>query len=251
MNERTDLGWWINGVDQPAHGLSNPSFINGEFSATTTNTNPNIYWLESGNPFAAKLGKIGTNYPIDADTYKFVVIRMSVDTGATIAQFIYNRDTIYDTTTTTAANVPTTPGYRIYLVDITSLNLTGAGKIPWSGLIRSLRMNLTFAPAGEHIKIDWGRLVNSTGGSAGRSPGPVGERRPLCREHQRRESREDRQQRDQRHRLARLHAARQRLLVLSPARSRRAPTMLASAPWGPPRRAASRARAGSSTTSRH
>ena len=36
LSQRTDLGWWIFGVDQPASGLTNVQFANGEFTATTT-----------------------------------------------------------------------------------------------------------------------------------------------------------------------------------------------------------------------
>jgi len=164
LSQRTDLGWWIFGVDQPASGLTNVQFANGEFTATTTNAGPNVFLLDTGNPNAAKIGRIGTNYPIDAGTYRFIAFRMSVTT-ASFAQFIWNRDTIYDGTTTTAFNVSTTPGYRIYLVDLTTLSTVGAGKIAWSGLIRALRMNLSFAPAGESLKIDWVRLVNTSAGS--------------------------------------------------------------------------------------
>ena len=164
MNERTDIGWFLHGTDQPASGLAAPTFSNGEFSATTTNQGPNIFLLETGNPNAARLGKIGTNHPIDASTYKFAVFRMFNTISNNNAQFIWNRDTIYDATTTNAANVATTAGYRIYLVDLNLLTLTsppGATTIPWSGLMRALRMNLTFAPAGEAIALDWIRLVNT------------------------------------------------------------------------------------------
>ena len=159
MSQRTDLGWWIYGVDQPVSGLGNPAFNGVEFTATTTNANPNVFLLDTANPNAAKIGRIGTNFPIDANTFKYIAFRMSVVTPNN-AQFIWNRDTIYDATTTTAFNVATTAGYRIYLVDLTTLSTVGAAPIPWSGLIRALRMNLTFAPAGEAIRIDWVRLVN-------------------------------------------------------------------------------------------
>ena len=161
MNERTDLGWWVNGADDPAHGLQNPpAFSGGEFIATSTNANPNVFLLETGNPNAARLGKIGLNFPIDASTYRYIAFRMSVGTNNNV-QFIWNRETIYDATTTTAFNVGTTLGYRIYLVDLAGLQTIGAGKVAWSGLMKALRMNLTFAPAGEQIRLDWVRLVNA------------------------------------------------------------------------------------------
>jgi len=121
MNERTDLGWWIHGVDQPSSGVANPVFAGGEFTAVMANGNPNVFLLDTGNPLAAKVGRIGLNYPIDANSYRYIAFRMSVG-NPDVVQFHWNRDTIYDATTTTGYNVQTTAGYRIYLVDLTTLN---------------------------------------------------------------------------------------------------------------------------------
>lgn len=159
MNERTDLGWFIHGVDQPVSGFSSVTFGSGLFTGITDGSgNSNFFLLESGNPNAARLGKIGTNFPINANTHRLLAYRMSVATGNN-TQFIWNRDTIYDSTTTTAFNVATTPGFRIYLVNLTTLSTVGAGKIPWSGSIGSLRMDPTSA-AGETVQLDWARLVS-------------------------------------------------------------------------------------------
>src|SRR5829696_4037534 len=46
MNDRTDLGWWIHGVDQPASGVANPVFAGGEFTAVMANGNPNVFLLD-------------------------------------------------------------------------------------------------------------------------------------------------------------------------------------------------------------
>lgn len=162
MNERTDLGWWVNGADQPEPGFGQPvSFSGGLFTGVTINTDPSFFLLETGNPNAAKLGKIGLNHPIDANTYRYLAYRMSVTT-ADNTQFIWNRETIYDTTTTMAFNVGTTPGFRIYLVDLASLSRinVGADGFSWGGLVKSLRMDPT-TRSGETIQLDWVRLVNA------------------------------------------------------------------------------------------
>ena len=79
MNERTDFGWFLYGSDNPSPDLTNVSFSNGIFSATT-GTNPNLFLLETGNPYAARLGKTGSNHPIDANTYQLLAIRMNSST---------------------------------------------------------------------------------------------------------------------------------------------------------------------------
>src|SRR5262245_44786474 len=80
MNERTDFGWFLYGADLPAPEVTvhADSFSSGFFHGTT-GTNPNLFLLETGNPFAARLGKTGTNYPIDANYYRLVAIRMWID----------------------------------------------------------------------------------------------------------------------------------------------------------------------------
>src|SRR6185295_12424331 len=76
MNERSDLSWMMHSIDQPAANLANITFSGSVFSATSTNTDPNIYILETGNPFANLLGRIGNVFPIDANLYRTFAIRM-------------------------------------------------------------------------------------------------------------------------------------------------------------------------------
>ena len=171
MNERTDLGWWVNSVDGPNNGFNQPvTFSGGVFSGVTANADPSIFLLESGSPFAAQVGKIGLNYPIDADTYKIIAFRMSVTTPSAV-QFYWNRDTIYDTTTTqagTGGTTQTTPGYRIYLYDLSTLPTQniGANGFTWGGTVKSLRMDPTVADPAmtgpESIALDWVRLLPIT-----------------------------------------------------------------------------------------
>ena len=162
MNERTDLGWWVNSADQPGNGFNQPvTFAGGLFSGVTANGDPSVFLLESGNPNAAQIGKIGLNYPINADTFRYLAFRMSVST-ADFTQFVWNRETIYDTTTTLAFNVATTPGFRIYLVDLAALSTrsVGANGFPWGGTVKALRMDPT-TRANETIQLDWVRLVSA------------------------------------------------------------------------------------------
>src|SRR3954466_3766047 len=120
MNERTDLGWFLNGVDQPGHGFTAVNFANGLFSGTSSGGG-NFFLLETGKPNAARVGKPGQNYPIDADDHRLIAFRMSTTAAVSSAFFQWNRDTIYDTTTTRSNSVTTTAGYRIYLADLPTL----------------------------------------------------------------------------------------------------------------------------------
>ena len=111
MNERTDLGWFLNGVDQPGSAFTSVSFANGIFSGTSAGGANVFFLLESGNPNAASVGKIGRNFPIDASTHRLIAFRAS--TSATSTTFFqWNRDTIYDTTTTRSNSITTTSGFR-------------------------------------------------------------------------------------------------------------------------------------------
>ena len=156
MNELTDFGWFLYGADQPSPDLSNLSFSNGIFSATT-GPSPNLFLLETGNPYAARLGKTGTNHPIDANTYRMVAMRVNID-ASTSGAFYWNRDHLWDGTISISGTFGLTPGWRTYLVDLPTLGLRG-GTIQWNGIIRSLQ----FSPSAvdqHQLQIDWIRLVN-------------------------------------------------------------------------------------------
>ena len=46
MNERSDLGWWLNSVDFPYNGFSSANFSGGLFSGTIK-ADPNVWLLET------------------------------------------------------------------------------------------------------------------------------------------------------------------------------------------------------------
>jgi hypothetical protein len=160
MNERTDLGWFLNGVDQPASGFSAPTFAGGVFSGTTGTGGGNFFLLESGNPNAAPIGKVGLKFPIDASKYRLIAFRMKANIPSSV-QFLWNRETIYDSTTTRSNSIPTTTGNRIYLADLAALGANANGSstpFAWGGTVKSLWMFPTFVP--DTIQLDWARLVD-------------------------------------------------------------------------------------------
>ncbi len=161
MNERTDLGWFLYGTDQPGSGFTSVNFANGVFSGTMASVG-NFFLLESGNPNAARVGKTGQNYPINASTQRIVAIRMSVSM-ASAAFFQWNRETIYDATTTRSNKIVTPVGSGIYLADLGTLGAVPVGSTPfaWGGTVKSLWMfveNQTSNP--DTVQLDWARLVD-------------------------------------------------------------------------------------------
>jgi hypothetical protein len=154
MNQRTDVGPMLGSADQPASGFSNISFASGMFTGTTTASNANVWFLDTGNPLAAPVGKIGTNHPIDASTYKILALRMNVQNPAQIFVHAWP-NTIYAPGQVTIASPSTSAGFRVYLLDLASLS-SGA----WSGPRRALRLDPAEGRVGEVVQIDWARLVN-------------------------------------------------------------------------------------------
>lgn len=159
MNQRTDVGWWLNSTDQPEPNLTNISFTNGIFSATSTNGDPSFFVVESGFGGTAPIGKIGTNYPVNADLYKLFAIRMRVTTASQM-QFFWSTNTIHDAPSLQGSNpVGTTPGWRIYIVNLQTLGLISpAFTEPWNGTKRALRFDPTLL-ANDAMQFDWIRLV--------------------------------------------------------------------------------------------
>jgi hypothetical protein len=156
MNQRTDFGWYLYGVDPPSPDLTNISWAGGIFSATT-GTGPNLALLETGNPFAARVGKTGFVYPIDANFYRLIAIRMNIN-GSPQATFGWNRDNLYDGTNTSSNIFNLSQGWRTYLIDLQALGIR-SGPVAWGGLIRFLQFNPSYLTT-YNFQIDWIRLVN-------------------------------------------------------------------------------------------
>ena len=156
MNQRTDLGWFIfNELNQlPYPYMENISFSGGMFTADSTTNGPNIFVLDTGITTTAYLGKIGTNYPIDGDTFRVLAMRLYLDHDSQ-GQVLWSTDTIFNGVNTSNGYF-TYSGWNIYMIDLPNLG-TAVGD-PWQGSIDSLRVDPSML-AGEHLAIDWIRLV--------------------------------------------------------------------------------------------
>ncbi|MEO7272124.1 MAG: hypothetical protein ABIX28_02385 [Vicinamibacterales bacterium] len=168
MNERTDIGWWLNSVDQPYPGFNTATFANGLVTGTVS-ADPNLWLLEPGSPNLPAVGKNGNSFAIDADLYRTVAIRMRIASGwkpNDYMLFFWSTKTIYDSPFPNISGpVYTSPGWRIYFIDLASLGLL-AGSDGWGGVKRSLRLDPApdNATAGSQIDIDWIRLVDNQPG---------------------------------------------------------------------------------------
>ncbi len=162
MNERSDAGWWLNSVDFPLNGFSIANFSGGLFSGTIA-ADPNVWLLETNAPNLPPIGKNGSAFPINADLYRTVAIRMRTPADGQYMLFYWTTNTMYDPPGMQISNVVyTTPGWRIYFVDLATLGLL-SGTEPWNGTKRSLRLDPAqdHAAAGGQIDIDWVRLVEN------------------------------------------------------------------------------------------
>ena len=165
MNQRTDVGWWLNSVDYPYAGSWSSSSFGGGLFTGVVNADPNLWLLETSFAGAAPYGKFGINYPINADVYRFAAVRMSVPTSGYIL-WQWTTNSIYDAPGIQIANpVYTTPGWRYYIVDLPTLGML-VGSQGWNGTKRSFKIDPApdNEPAGGTVQIDWVRLVDNQPG---------------------------------------------------------------------------------------
>ncbi len=162
MQQRTDFGAFLDGTDEPQPNWSGISFANGVFSAVSSNNDPSVFLLDTGNPHAARIGKTGSNFPIDANTYKVLAMRMNVNHPGSQMQLFWNRDSIFDNSLTVLTpDFLTSQAFRIYLMDLSQMTASalGATGFQWGGTVRTLRLDPT-NQAGVQVEIDWARLVS-------------------------------------------------------------------------------------------
>jgi hypothetical protein len=163
MKEEDDLGWFVFDTTSGSRSnLTNISFANGIFSAASSTNDPNISVLDSALGISAicNLGKVGSNYKINADKFKLFVIRMKLNQNHE-GLFYWSRNTRTNDYSHSGV-FSTYSEWRFYIIDIPSLGYSIVDHwnkgYPWSGLVDSLRFDPV--PVKADIKIDWIRLVN-------------------------------------------------------------------------------------------
>ncbi len=132
-------------------------------SAAPSRRIPNVWLLETNFPNLPPIGKNGAAFPINANVYRIVAIRMRTPADGQYMLFYWTTNTMHDPPGLQVSNVvTTTPGWRIYFVDLATLGLL-SGSEAWNGTKRSLRLDPAqdHAAAGGQIEIDWVRLVDN------------------------------------------------------------------------------------------
>ncbi|HDP94447.1 MAG TPA: hypothetical protein ENN40_03695 [Candidatus Aminicenantes bacterium] len=160
MNARTDFSWFVfDQVSGSRSNLSDISFSSSVFSAKATSADPNIYILETPMPGTCNLGRTGAGFPIDADTYTKLAMRMKLSADS-IGQFFWSKGTIYDNFTW-SNGFSTDAGWRYYLIDLVALGAGGEAygnpPEPWNGTVTAFRLD----PGNSQVDmdIDWIKLV--------------------------------------------------------------------------------------------
>lgn len=164
MNESTDLSFFF----PSESGLTNYVFADGLYSAqmTTGDGRERIALLSAGAPVhtAMRIGKIGYNFPIDANHYRYLTFRMySGNTTCNSGGVFWSVDDTYSAASmgSTGFLVPPLPcfgqppGWYTYVVDLS------AGGASWADTIRDLVIH-PFAgstAAGAALKFDYARLT--------------------------------------------------------------------------------------------
>jgi hypothetical protein len=139
------------------HYLSGATFSSGVLSYNVQSSpSDRVGFLFPGMPGAMNVGKIGVNYPIDTNLYRWISFRMMQPAGHVLVAWYYNQELSQGATT---GFMPVTPGWHTYVVDLGS-------NADWKGQVLGLYL-VSNALAGTQVMIDWVRLTadNPTGNS--------------------------------------------------------------------------------------
>lgn len=163
MSQPTDLTYY-RGESQ----LTNTTFANGIYSAQMTSGNggERITLLDVGatNNAALRTGKMGYNFPINTNTYRYLTLRLyKGHAGASSGLILWYEDDSFATAKTGISNgygVPGGTGWHTIVVDLETIGIQSGGK-NWSGTVRGLIIKPYAGPgsAGSTVKLDWARLT--------------------------------------------------------------------------------------------
>jgi hypothetical protein len=163
MNEPTDLVYY-----RSDSGLVNSTFADGIYSAQMIAGigNDRITLLTAGaqDNTALRIGKVGYNFPIDANKYRYLTLRLyksNVEYNSGLVQW-FETDA-YTTSVLGVSNsypVPAGAGWHTMVIDLASIGIQ-LGSKPWSGTVRELIVKPFAGPgaAGATVKLDWARLT--------------------------------------------------------------------------------------------
>lgn len=146
-------------MDQPTdvlalHGLPNGVINDGLLSYTVQSNPSEVSLLFYGFVDAMNVGKLGSNYPIDADHYRWLSFRIWQPAGN--IQIRWHHAKAFEPWGITGYLSPSpTDGWYTYVVDLKTVS---KGRGSWEGQVLGLYI-ISSAPQGTQVKIDWCRLT--------------------------------------------------------------------------------------------
>ena len=151
MSEPTDI---------PAlHGVQGGMISNGVLTYTVLDSSDpyvHIPLLHAGAGGAIDAGiKVGSNYPIDTDHYRWLSFRMNQSEGYFTVRWFYDKDRSASKANSTT-NIPISLGWHTYVID---LETVPKSKGDWQGQVRGLFVMIGGASVGTTGTIDWARLT--------------------------------------------------------------------------------------------
>lgn len=163
MEQPTDLAFY-----RSDSAMINSLFADGVYSAQMTSGDgrERITLLTAGaiNNTAMRIGKIGYNYPINADHYRYLTYRIYKGHNNFNSGLIqWFADDSYSSSAMGISNsflIPAEAGWHTIVVDLKTIGIQ-AGSKNWEGTIRELIIK-PFAgtgAAGATVKLDWARLT--------------------------------------------------------------------------------------------
>ena len=163
MEQPTDLAYYRSDSQ-----LLNSTFTDGVYSAQMTSGDgqERITLLTAGAPNneAMRIGKIGYNYPINADHYRYLTYRLyKSHTNVNSGLIQWFAEDAYTNNVMGVSNgflIPAESGWHTMVVDLQEIGIQ-LGQQDWEGTIRELIIKPFAGPgaAGATVKLDWARLT--------------------------------------------------------------------------------------------
>lgn len=138
--------------------VSSPAYAGGVFSCTAATNDPSLFLLDPGLGGTQRNGRTGRYFPIDTTVYRYFSIRMNVSVASSMQVFWFTGSSFVSSFA--ASNfVQTTPGWRIYTIDLATTTIVAGDVASWAGQpATGLRLDHSAAP-GSTAQVDWVRLT--------------------------------------------------------------------------------------------
>jgi hypothetical protein len=170
MNALSDLAYYREVDSDIANSQFSNGIYSGQMTAGTGGERITLLTIGSNNNVALRIGKIGYNYPINADYYRYLTFRMySSNTHCNSGLMEWRSDDSGTAATSGLSNVVLVPplpctnqpaGWYTYVIDLKTLGIQW-GSQTWTGTMQELIIH-PFAgtgAAGATVKLDYARLT--------------------------------------------------------------------------------------------